>query len=220
MVKLHWVYSCLASRQLPCCGVLRSNRLCSPIHHHKRYLYPGIPLQSILKYLFIDRIVLSYFVHHSFRALHQSLSDRYIIRGPLKSGLHCTLVVHSLNMLKAIILAFLYSLAGLIIRFFVFSIFYFPFLFYSYVFMHLYTTWVSLPAQQDGTVTTLRDICYLLFLNFEWMLWPLNAAYHRFTELTSLPIKKVSLFFNYHPSRHPSQDPQELSIINSLTAKI
>lgn len=83
-------------------------------------------MQSILKYLFIDRIVLSYFVHHSFRALHQSLSDRYIIHGPPESGLHCTLVVHSLNMLKAIILAFLYSLAGLIIRFFVFSIFIFP----------------------------------------------------------------------------------------------
>lgn len=151
MVKLHWVYSCLASRQLPCCGVLRSNRLCSPIHHHKRYLYPGIPLQSILKYLFIDRIVLSYFVHHSFRALHQSLSDRYIIRGSLESGLHCTLVVHSLNMLKAIILAFLYSLAGLIIRFFVFSIFLFslPILLVCvYAFVY-YMGFSPCPARRD-----------------------------------------------------------------------
>lgn len=126
MVKLHWVYSFLASQQLRCCGVLRSNRLCSPIYQHKRYFYPGIPLQSILKYLFIDRIFLSYFVHHSFRVSHQPLSDRCIIRGPLEGGLRCTLVVHSLIMLKAYLPGLSVLFGRINHSFFVFSFFILP----------------------------------------------------------------------------------------------
>lgn len=150
MVKLHWVYSFLASQQLRCCGVLRSNRLCSPIYQHKRYFYPGIPLQSILKYLFIDRIFLSYLVHHSFRVSHQPLSDRCIIRGPLEGGLRCTLVVHSLIMLKAYLPGLSVLFGRINHSFFVFSFFIFPPILLVCVYAFVYYLGFSpCPARRD-----------------------------------------------------------------------